>query len=117
MYEDELRTFEAQGITKLYVAFTRVPDRPKQYVQAQIECLPRGPAGHRGGAIIDVCCDTGKTALDVGSSFTVLYRAKTGGSEADAEAWLSDLTAVHRYLTDLWATANHPSEQEQEDQS
>jgi cytochrome P450/NADPH-cytochrome P450 reductase len=39
----------------------------------------------------------------VRQAFGRVYRAKTGGDEAAAEAWLAGLTADHRYLADVWA--------------
>src|SRR3954467_1951884 len=37
LYEDELRAFEAAGVTRVYAAFSREPGRPKTYVQQSIE--------------------------------------------------------------------------------
>ena len=37
LYEDELRAFEAAGVTRLYAAFSREPGTPKTYVQQAIK--------------------------------------------------------------------------------
>ena len=36
VYEDEMRGFEAAGVTRLFPAFSRQPDKPKTYVQQAI---------------------------------------------------------------------------------
>ena len=36
LYEDEMREFEAAGVTRLLCAFSREPGRPKTYVQQAI---------------------------------------------------------------------------------
>ena len=53
LYEDELRAFEAAGVTRLYAAFSREPGKPKTYVQQAIEAHGDGgvaaaPAGGGG---------------------------------------------------------------------
>ena len=37
LYEDELRAFEAAGVTRLFSAFSREPGKPKTYVQQAIK--------------------------------------------------------------------------------
>ena len=37
LYEDELRAFEAAGVTRLFPAFSREPGKPKTYVQQAIK--------------------------------------------------------------------------------
>ena len=36
LYEDEMRAFEAEGVTKLVCAFSRDPGKPKTHVQQAI---------------------------------------------------------------------------------
>jgi cytochrome P450/NADPH-cytochrome P450 reductase len=36
LYEDEMRAFEAEGVTKLICAFSRERGKPKTYVQQAI---------------------------------------------------------------------------------
>ena len=43
-------------------------------------------------------------APDVRRAFAAIHRAKTGGTAAQAEAWLDDLVARNRYLVDVWAS-------------
>lgn len=106
LYEDELKQFEADGVTKLVTAFSR-PDgyqtgQKKCYVQDELyarrdEVWPLIEAG----AVIYVCGDASRMAPDVRRTFAAIYEEKTG--KKDAEEWLNALTAENRYLVDVWA--------------
>src|SRR5262249_62327337 len=37
LYEDDMRAFEAAGVTRLHAAFSREPGQPKTYVQQAIK--------------------------------------------------------------------------------
>ncbi|MFN8636929.1 MAG: hypothetical protein U0893_24030 [Chloroflexota bacterium] len=103
IYEDELRAFEAQGIVQLHCAFSRVPGQEKTYVQQAIR--QQGDAVWKllqQEATIFVCGDAARMAPDVRRAFADLFRERTGLSEADAQAWMTGLTASHRYLEDIW---------------
>lgn len=104
LYEDELRQFEAQGITRLSTSFSRVEGQKKHYVQDEIYAL-RDDIWQMidAGAVIYVCGDASRMAPDVRRTFAAIYCEKTGTSAADAERWLNDLTAQNRYLVDVWA--------------
>jgi sulfite reductase alpha subunit-like flavoprotein len=39
---------------------------------------------------------------DVRAAFATVYREKTDGNAQDAEAWLDELIATHRYVADVW---------------
>jgi sulfite reductase alpha subunit-like flavoprotein len=41
-------------------------------------------------------------APDVEKGFASLYQEKTGASEEDAQKWMEELKASHRYLVDVW---------------
>jgi cytochrome P450/NADPH-cytochrome P450 reductase len=106
IYEDELHTFEAQGVTRLEVACSRVDGQPKIYVQELIlKCQDEVWQLIEAGAVIYVCGDASKMAPDVRAAFGAIYRAKTGASEEKAEAWLMELAAQQRYLSDVWASS------------
>jgi cytochrome P450/NADPH-cytochrome P450 reductase len=106
LYEDELHTFEAQGVTRLEVTFSRVEGQPKIYVQQLIlKCQDEVWQLIEAGAVIYVCGDASKMAPDVRAAFATIYRAKTGAGEQQAEAWLNELSAQQRYLTDVWASS------------
>jgi cytochrome P450/NADPH-cytochrome P450 reductase len=104
IYRDELEGRQREGITDLAVAFSRVPGRPREYVQDKIK--ERADDVWRlleaGGAIY-ICGDASKMAPDVRRAVATIYMSKTGAGEPAAEAWLNDLAAAHRYVADVWA--------------
>lgn len=104
LYEDELRQFEAQGITRLSTSFSRVEGQKKCYVQDELYAR-RDEVWELidAGAVIYVCGDASRMAPDVRRTFAAIYCEKAGASEAAAESWLNELTAQNRYLVDVWA--------------
>jgi cytochrome P450/NADPH-cytochrome P450 reductase len=106
LYADELRAFEAAGVTRLYAAFSREPDKPKTYVQQAIQAQSAEVWRLlQQEAVIYVCGDASRMAPDVRQAFAAVFRERTGASDADAQAWLTGLVANHRYLEDIWASA------------
>jgi cytochrome P450/NADPH-cytochrome P450 reductase len=106
LYEDEMRAFEAGGVTKLVCAFSREPGKPKTYVQQAI--------AENGDTVWDllqkeapvfVCGEASRMAPDVKQAFVDLFCKRTGASAADGKAWLAGLVTGHRYLEDIWATS------------
>src|SRR6202041_3814491 len=96
LYADELKAFEADGITELHTAFSR-SEGPKTYVQDLV-------AAHKdkvwslieNGAIIYVCGDGGKMEPDVKAALVAIYRERKA---ADADAglrWIDDLGTKNR---------------------
>jgi cytochrome P450/NADPH-cytochrome P450 reductase len=53
-------------------------------------------------AVVFVCGNANTIAPGVRAALTEIYRGKTGGSAADAQAWLDDLKANDRFLEDIW---------------
>jgi cytochrome P450 / NADPH-cytochrome P450 reductase len=106
LYEDEMRTFEAGGVTKLVCAFSREPGKPKTYVQQAIaangdevwELLQKE-------APVFVCGEASHMAPDVRQAVVDLFCKRTGSSAADGKAWLTGLVTNHRYLEDIWASS------------
>jgi cytochrome P450/NADPH-cytochrome P450 reductase len=106
LYEDELRAFEAAGVTQLHAAFSREPGQPKAYVQQAIQ--QQSDEVWRllqQEAVIYVCGDASRMAPDVRQAFAAVFQQQTGASAADAQAWLTGLVAHQRYLEDIWASA------------
>jgi cytochrome P450/NADPH-cytochrome P450 reductase len=69
IYEDELRAFEQQGVTRLAVAFSRQDGQPKTYVQDQLlKCQDEVWRLIEAGAVIYICGDASKMAPDVRST-------------------------------------------------
>ena len=105
IYQGELRAFAEGGVASLYPCFSRVADRPRVYVQDEVlERTDDVWALLEAGAIVYVCGDATRMAPDVRRAFAAIHRAKTGGTEAQAEAWLDELTERNRYLVDVWAS-------------
>jgi cytochrome P450/NADPH-cytochrome P450 reductase len=106
LYEDEMREFEAAGVTRLLCAFSREPGRPKTYVQQAI--AENGEAVWQllqQEGIVFVCGEASRMAPEVRQAFTDLFGARTGAGVSDAKAWLAGLVASQRYLEDIWASA------------
>jgi cytochrome P450 / NADPH-cytochrome P450 reductase len=106
LYEDEMRAFEAGGVTKLVCAFSREPGKPKTYVQQAIAA--NGDAVWellQKEAPVFVCGEASRMAPDVKQAFVDLFCKRTGASAADGKAWLAGLVANHRYLEDIWASS------------
>ena len=103
LYADELRAFEASGITELHTAFSRA-DGPKTYVQHLVAAQKdRVWSLIEQGAIVYVCGDGGKMEPDVKAALVAIYRERSG---ADAEAgsrWIEELGTRNRYVLDVWA--------------
>jgi cytochrome P450/NADPH-cytochrome P450 reductase len=106
IYENELKAFVEQGVTKLYPAFSRLHQDKKIYVQNLIlEHADEVWQLLEEGARIYVCGDATRMAPDVRRAFAAIYQQKTGGDEAAAEQWLNDLTVQNRYLVDVWSAS------------
>jgi cytochrome P450/NADPH-cytochrome P450 reductase len=87
----------------LECAFSRLEGKPKTYVQDSIKA-------HQSdiwslieeGAVVYLCGDASKMAPDVEKAFVELYRDEAGADEQEAEAWMAELKASHRYVVDVW---------------
>jgi cytochrome P450/NADPH-cytochrome P450 reductase len=103
LYAEELQGFEQSGVTRLHVAFSRRPDHGRTYVQHMIEAEADEVWNLMAqGAVIYVCGNANTMAPGVRAALTDIHQAKTGGTEAAAQAWLSELRAADRYLEDIW---------------
>ena len=103
IYADELKAFADDGITELFVAFSR-SDGPKTYVQHLLAAQKaRVWELIEQGAVIFVCGDGSKMEPDVKAALMQIHRDCTG-SDADAAArWIADLGTENRYVLDVWA--------------
>src|SRR5258707_11728676 len=103
LYANELKAFEADGITELHTAFSRA-QAPKTYVQNLVAAeRDRVWSLIENGAIIYVCGDGGKMEPDVKAALVAIYRER---KSADANAglrWIDDLGTQNRYVLDVWA--------------
>ena len=104
LYEDELKTFAANGLVGLHVAFSRLND-DKLYVQHLI--AREADAVWRlieQGAVIYVCGDGGKMEPDVKAALIALHQRKTGASSAQSAVWIDQMGRDNRYVLDVWAS-------------
>jgi cytochrome P450 / NADPH-cytochrome P450 reductase len=106
LYEEELRGFEAAGVTRLLCAFSREPGKAKTYVQHAIrengeEVWPL----LQQEAAVFVCGEASHMAPEVRQAFIDLFCKRTGAAAADGRAWIAGLVASHRYLEDIWASS------------
>jgi cytochrome P450/NADPH-cytochrome P450 reductase len=103
LYADELKAFEAEGITELHTAFSRA-EGPKTYVQNQVAAKSeRVWSLIEQGAVIYVCGDGGKMEPDVKAALVAIYRDRKGADAEAAVRWIDDLGARNRYVLDVWA--------------
>ena len=103
IYADELKSFAADGIAELHVAFSR-GDGPKTYVQDLIAAQQdRVWSLIEAGAITYVCGDGGKMEPGVKAALLAIYRGQTGADERAALRWIDDLGTQQRYVLDVWA--------------
>jgi cytochrome P450/NADPH-cytochrome P450 reductase len=103
LYADELKAFEASGITELHTAFSRA-ERPKTYVQNLVAAQKdRVWSLIEKGAIVYVCGDGGKMEPDVKAALVAIYRERTGRDADAGQRWIDDLGTKNRYVLDVWA--------------
>ena len=103
LYADELKAFEASGITELFTAFSR-GEGPKTYVQDLIAAQKeRVWSLIENGAIIYVCGDGGKMEPGVKAALVAIYCARSGADADAGQRWIDDLGAKNRYVLDVWA--------------
>jgi len=103
LYADELKAFEASGVTELQVAFSREPGQPRTFVQHLIE-REQDQVWEliENGAVIYVCGNANTMAPGVRAALMEIHHAKTNGSGATADEWLQRLRDTDRYLEDIW---------------
>jgi cytochrome P450 / NADPH-cytochrome P450 reductase len=114
LYEDELRGFEAAGVTRLFPVFSREPGKPRTYVQQAIQASSDDVWRLlQQDAIVFVCGEASRMAPDVRQAFVGVFREHTSAAE-DGQAWLTGLVASHRYLEDIWGSAPMTANKERE---
>jgi cytochrome P450/NADPH-cytochrome P450 reductase len=103
LYAEELKAFEADGITELHTAFSRA-DGPKTYVQHLVAAQKdRVWSLIEQGAIIYVCGDGGKMEPDVKAALVAIYHERSGADENAGQRWIDELGTKNRYVLDVWA--------------
>jgi cytochrome P450/NADPH-cytochrome P450 reductase len=103
LYADELKAFEAGGITELHTAFSR-GDGPKTYVQHLVAAQKdRIWSLIEQGAIIYVCGDGSRMEPDVKTALVAIYRERSGADADAAARWIDEMGTSNRYVLDVWA--------------
>lgn len=106
LYGDELRAFEAEGLVRLHLSYSRLPGQPREYVQERIRREGAEVCRLlRDGAAVYVCGDASRMAPEVRAAFSAAWREGSGGTEAEALAYLAELQGSDRYLEDIWGGA------------
>lgn len=106
LYEDELRGYEAVGVTRLFSTFSREPDKPKTYVQQAIKTHSDEVWSLlEQEAVVFVCGEASRMAPDVRQAFIDMFQERARLTVADASAWLAGLVKSNRYLEDIWASS------------
>lgn len=106
LYAEELSEHQTRGITTIIPALSRAEGQPKRYVQqAILEHASDVWKLLQEGAVIYVCGDASRMAPEVRSAFASIYQQQTGLNFAEADAWLTGLTAANRYLVDIWPSS------------
>ncbi|GLY06238.1 cytochrome P450 [Actinoplanes sp. NBRC 101535] len=104
LYGDEMRRWADDGVVDLRLAFSGKADHPHRYVQDALaaagdevwELLSAG--GH-----VYLCGDGARMAPAVRAELLALHRARSGSTDAEAEAWLSSLEETGRFQQDVFA--------------
>ena len=102
-YAEELEGYEADGVTTLITACSRVAGYPNRYVQHALEAsADQVWEALQRDAVVLVCGNASTMAPGVRAALISVFRAKTGVGAADGDAWLAGLRATDRYLEDIW---------------
>lgn len=103
LYEDELRDLEQRGIVTVHAVSSRAPVDGRKYVQHEVAARTDEVWDliDREGYIY-VCGNARTMAPGVRAALTDLRRAHGGGSEEEAQAWITDLREQGRFVEDIW---------------
>jgi cytochrome P450/NADPH-cytochrome P450 reductase len=103
LYAEELRDFEKLMPLRVHTVFSGRPENGRRYVQHEL-AAQQDEVWHliEHGAAIFVCGNANTIAPGVRAALAEIYRARTGGSSEQAQAWLADLRAADRFLEDIW---------------
>lgn len=104
IYEDELKTYVAEGIiTELNLAFSRITDK-KIYVQHKLwENRRKIWKFLEEGAHIYVCGDARNMARDVQNTLMKIYIEVGGKDPTSASKYQKEMEKQRRYQADVWS--------------
>lgn len=105
IYADELKEATSTGyLSKLFVAFSRMDQQKKVYVQHKMHDYSDGIYNllHEQKGYLYICGDARAMAKDVHSSIIQILTKHGNKTEEQAEQFLTELKQSGRYLTDTW---------------
>lgn len=108
LYREEIEHYVATGaLSDLHLAFSRVNDAPKVYVQHRIEEADTASALAEliveHGAYVFVCGDGAHMAKDVHAALCRVLVKHGGIPEAEVEKYMMELLQRKRYIRDIWS--------------
>lgn len=103
LHREEFETAETAGAVSMRPVFSQAPEDGARYVQDRItrESAEVWDVLTAGGRV-HVCGDGRRMAPAVREAFMAVHREHTGASDAEAAAWLTELTESGRYVEDVW---------------
>ena len=103
IYAEEWRAYQEQGLLELDVAYSRLEEGHKVYVQDRMwQERERVWQLIEQGASIYLCGDGTRMAPSVRETLYRIYREYTSATQPEAEAWLQQLRTSGRYSADVW---------------
>lgn len=104
IYEDEVRQFESDGIVEVVTAYSNGPNGTKEWVQNKVtERADQILDLMEKGGVVYVCGAADTVAPALRRTFAQIYQQHAGVPRDDADAWVEDQRARHKYLEDVWA--------------
>jgi cytochrome P450/NADPH-cytochrome P450 reductase len=104
LYEDELKSWEQEGVVQVRPAFFKAPDGDVCFVQHRLwKDRAEVMALMNQGARIYVCGDGKHMAPAVRETFGRMYQDLHGCSAEEVEVWLMDLEKSFRYSRDVFS--------------
>lgn len=102
IYKQKLVQWEQQGIVKVKAAFSKMSDRPRQYVPELIweDKDEIGDMFKNGGKIF-LCGSAARLGQSTAEVCKKIYSARTGSTPEEAEIWLQGVK-TDRYVSDVY---------------
>jgi cytochrome P450/NADPH-cytochrome P450 reductase len=102
-YREEMQRWEAEGVAKLYLAFSTVASHPYRFVQDALWAARKAVWDTlKGGATLYVCGDGRFMAPAVRDTLIRIHMDHVGSARDDASAWLQGLIDTGRYRQDVF---------------
>ncbi|WP_421999727.1 bifunctional cytochrome P450/NADPH--P450 reductase [Reyranella sp.] len=105
LYQEELASWEKEGVATLLPAFSQKPEGEVSFVQHRVWAeRARVSEFFRQGAIVYVCGDGRLMAPAVRDTLLRIYKEASGASDSDAEQWADAVEHEHgRYVSDVFS--------------